>query len=106
MESLVSFVTPPSRCSYLPNEHWSLEYEQFLSISPTEYLQRLCEGWRRFGVTLFRPRCHACNACRSLRVLVDQFRPDRSQRRNRRINERDVRLQIGSPVVTREKLAL
>jgi arginine-tRNA-protein transferase len=39
-------------------------------------------------------------------VLVDQFRPDRSQRRNRRINERDVRLQIGSPVVTREKLAL
>jgi leucyl-tRNA---protein transferase len=106
MESLFSFVTPPSRCSYLPRENWSLEYEQFLSISPTEYLQRLREGWRRFGSTLFRPRCSACNACRSLRVLVDQFRPNRSQRRNCKSNESEVRLQIGPPEVTREKLDL
>ena len=106
MQSLFSFVAPPSRCSYLASENWSLEYEQFLSISPAEYLQRLSEGWRRFGSTLFRPRCSTCKACRSLRVLVDHFRPDRSQRRNRRLNEPGIHLQIGSPEVTREKLDL
>lgn len=106
MKSLFTFIAPPSPCGYLPDQSWSLEYEQFVTISPAEYLQRLTEGWRRFGSTLFRPRCPACNACRSLRVLVDQFRPDRSQRRNRKINEGKVRLQIGPPEVTRTKLRL
>jgi arginyl-tRNA--protein-N-Asp/Glu arginylyltransferase len=106
MESLFSFVAPPSRCSYLPRETWSLEYEQFLALSPTEYLQRLSGGWRRFGSTLFRPRCPSCNACRSLRVLVDEFKPDRSQRRNRKMNGREIRLQIGPAEVSRDKLDL
>jgi arginine-tRNA-protein transferase len=106
MESLFSFVAPPSRCSYLPRETWSLEYEQFLAISPAEYAQRLGEGWRRFGATLFRPRCASCNACRSLRVLANEFEPDRSQRRNRQMNARQIRLQIGPPEVTRDKLDL
>jgi arginyl-tRNA--protein-N-Asp/Glu arginylyltransferase len=106
MESLFSFVAPPSRCSYLPREIWSLEYEQFLAITPAEYVQRLGEGWRRFGSTLFRPRCSSCNACRSLRVLVDKFEPDRSQRRNRNRNAREIQLRIGPPKVAREKLDL
>jgi arginine-tRNA-protein transferase len=64
------------------------------------------QGWRRFGTTLFHPRCPACTACRSLRVLVDQFRPNRSQRRNRLINEGEIRTQIGEPSVTKAKLLL
>jgi arginyl-tRNA--protein-N-Asp/Glu arginylyltransferase len=106
MESLFSFVAPPSPCGYLPEQIWSLEYEQFLRISPVEYLQRLREGWRRFGSTLFRPRCPTCTACRSLRVLVDEFQPNRSQRRNRKVNEEEVRLEIGPPAATRSKLRL
>jgi arginine-tRNA-protein transferase len=106
MESLFKFVAPPSPCGYLPDQTWSLEYERLLHILPEEYLQRLNANWRRFGTTLFQPRCPACTACRSLRVKVDQFQPDRSQRRNRRLNQLDIRLRIGEPSVTKAKLLL
>jgi arginine-tRNA-protein transferase len=69
-------------------------------------MERLLQGWRRFGHMLFRPRCRDCTACRSLRVLVDRFRPDRSQRRVRKTNEGEVQLRVGSPSVTTAKLNL
>jgi arginine-tRNA-protein transferase len=69
-------------------------------------MERMARGWRRFGDTLFRPRCPSCNACRSLRVVVDRFRPDRSQRRVRQANVGQVRLEIGRPAVSDDKLRL
>jgi arginine-tRNA-protein transferase len=106
MESLFTFVAPPSPCGYLPAETWQLEYEVVASLSPDEYMQRLLAGWRHFGEMLFRPRCPACTACCSLRVDVENFRPDRSQRRVRTANEGEVRLVIGPPSVSRAKLRL
>ncbi len=106
MESLFQFVSPPSTCGYLPDQLWELEYEYVVELTPAEYMRRLREGWRRFGTMLFRPRCRACTACRSLRVAVERFRPDRSQRRCRKANEGVVELRIGEPEVTREKLDL
>jgi arginine-tRNA-protein transferase len=106
MESLFRFVAPPSKCGYLPDQQWRLEYEQVLSLTPAEYMTRMLQGWRRFGTMLFRPRCPVCNACRSLRIPIDRFRPDRSQRRARAANETVVRLEIGEPAVTRAKLDL
>jgi hypothetical protein len=106
MESLYRFLAPPSRCGYLPAQRWQLEYEVVASITPAEYLERMRAGWRRFGDTLFHPQCPGCTACRSLRVLVDRFRPNRSQQRCRKLNEGTVRLQIGKPAVSREKLRL
>jgi arginine-tRNA-protein transferase len=75
-------------------------------MTTTEYLERLLQGWRRFGTMLFRPACPTCTACRSVRVQVDQFRPDRSQRRTRRSNEGVVTVRIGQPSVTQAKLQL
>jgi arginyl-tRNA--protein-N-Asp/Glu arginylyltransferase len=106
MESLFRYVASPSRCGYLPEQQWSLEYEYVGSMTREEYLERMLEGWRRFGIMLFRPACRACTACRSLRVLVDRFRPDRSQRRCWRANEGQVELRIGRPALTQAKLAL
>lgn len=106
MESLCRFVAPPTSCGYLPEEQWQLEYEVVLELRPQEYMQRMVEGWRRFGDTLFRPRCARCSACRSIRVLVDQFKPDRSQRRAWKANCEDLRVQVGLPSVTRAKLNL
>jgi arginine-tRNA-protein transferase len=106
MESLFRFVAEPSRCGYLPDRLWSLEYEYVAAITPAEYGQRLTEGWRRFGPMLFRPACKGCTACRSLRVLADRFRPDRSQRRVRKMNEGQIELHVGQPSVTKTKLAL
>lgn len=106
MESVFRFVATPSQCGYLPEQRWRLEYEIVHSLTPAEYMERLEQGWRRFGVSLFRPRCPQCNACRSIRVVVDHFRPDRSARRTRQANEGVVRLRIGKPSVTRKKLDL
>lgn len=106
MESLFSFVAPPTPCGYLHDKLWSLQYEVVAELSPAEYLERMSQGWRRFGDTLFRPRCTGCRACQSLRIVVDQFRPDRSQRRVRRRNADTVQLRIGTPNVTQAKLQL
>ncbi len=106
MESLFRYVAAPSRCGYLADRLWSLEYEYVGSLTREEYLERMLDGWRRFGIMLFRPACRACMACRALRICVPHFHPDRSQRRCRRINEGVVELRIGRPGVTRAKLAL
>jgi arginine-tRNA-protein transferase len=71
-----------------------MEYELMRSMEPSEYLDRLRSGWRRFGRTLFRPRCRTCSECRSLRINVATFRPDRSLRRVRARNLGAVTLTI------------
>jgi len=106
MESLFNFVAPPTPCGYLPDQLWSLEYEVVADLTAGEYMDRMRQGWRRFGDTMFRPRCASCHACRSLRILANQFRPDRSQRRVRKLNDGEVRLRIGVPSVSRAKLDL
>jgi arginine-tRNA-protein transferase len=106
METLVHYLAPPSPCGYLPEQTWRLEYEHVAAITPAEYLARMNLGWRRFGSMLFRPRCRSCGACQSLRVVVDRFRPDRSQRRVRKANQGELKLRIDSPSVTRAKLDL
>jgi arginine-tRNA-protein transferase len=106
MESIFRSLAPPSACGYLPEQTWRLEYELVRDLSREEYLERILQGWRRFGVSLFRPCCPVCSACRSLRVLVDRFRPNRSQRRVRQANQEVVRLSIGTPSVSRAKLDL
>jgi arginine-tRNA-protein transferase len=106
MESLFRYTASPSRCSYLPGQMWSLEYEYVAEMTTAEYLQRMLEGWRRFGHMLFHPVCPGCKACQALRVRANEFRSDRSQRRVRKANEGEVELRIGEPVVTRAKLAL
>lgn len=106
METLFHHVAPPSRCGYLPQQKWSLEYEYVADLTPHEYLARMLENWRRFGHMLFRPVCQSCRSCRSLRVAVSGFRPDRSQRRCRLANEGVLELRIGKPSVNQNKLAL
>ena len=106
MESLFRYVAPPSPCSYLPEQRWSLEYEMVQSLTPDEYLQRMLDGWRRFGGMMFRPRCPTCTECRPLRVDVARFQPNRSQRRAWDQNQREIEVSIHRPGVSRAKLNL
>src|SRR5260370_16527470 len=106
MKSEIHFLAPPGPCGYLPDQTWRLEYEFFSKLSAAEYLSQMENGWRRFGASVFRPRCPACNACRSLRVLVERFQPNRSQRRVRKANAAVITLRLGPPTVLPPNLAL
>ncbi len=106
MISLYIFQTEPSPCGYLPQQEWSLLYELVAQMSPEEYSERLLTGWRRFGHALFRPKCPSCSACWSLRIPVESFRPNRSQRRNWKANAATIRLVIDQPRLSQVKLDL
>src|SRR5437773_11809737 len=106
METRIRFFSPPAQCAYLSDRNARFENELVAAMTPAEYFERMSQGWRRFGHVLFRPRCTGCRACQSLRVDVAQFRPSRSQRRNRKLNEGTVRLTIGPPDVSAERLDL
>lgn len=106
MESLFTFTTPPGECGYLPDRDWRLQYDVVGQATPAEYMTRLKQGWRRFGHSLFRPVCETCQMCRSVRVPVATFRPDRSQKRAWAANAGEVRLEVRPPSVSSEKLDL
>ncbi|WP_018981914.1 arginyltransferase [Salinimonas chungwhensis] len=75
-------ITQTFRCSYLPDEH-----EQLLVFAETEhnfagrYGQLIQAGFRRSGSQIYRPHCPSCQACQSVRILVDEFTPSKSQKR-------------------------
>jgi len=106
MISLGSFVSQDRPCSYLPNRAARMQYELVAQLSAAEYSRLMLAGWRRFGKSLFRPICVGCNECKALRVDVKRFRANQSQKRCRKANKDDVKLVIGTPEVTAEKLAL
>jgi leucyl-tRNA---protein transferase len=94
-----------SRCAYLPGRQSRTRYRFVDNCSIETYVAMLERGWRRFGRVFFRPACSGCGECRSLRVEVDHFRPDRSMRRNLKRN-RDLEVLLRPATVTAEHLAL
>jgi arginine-tRNA-protein transferase len=97
---MVSFVSDPAACEYLPEQVWQLRYDVAERLTAAEYSERLQRGWRQFGFVVFRPECPQCRQCQSLRVPVGSFRPSRSQQRAWKVNQGDLRLAIGQPTVS------
>ena len=62
-------------------------------------------GFRRSGEYLYKPTCSRCSACVSVRVPVQQFRPNRSQRRCLKRNS-GIELRIRSSEALAEHHAL
>lgn len=106
MVSLQTVTTAPHACSYLPARAARLQYVSVAELSPAEYGALMLAGWRRFGRSLFRPVCAACDECRPIRVVVNEFRPNTSQRRAWKANDGAVEVRVGPPGVSDEKLAL
>jgi arginyl-tRNA--protein-N-Asp/Glu arginylyltransferase len=69
-------------CNYLTSEK-----EQLLVIRDERcltslvYEQLMNKGFRRSGNEIYRPHCPGCNACQSIRIAVNCFKPSRSQKR-------------------------
>jgi len=102
---LQQLVEAPRPCSYLPGLRASLAHRILLDVDPVELDALLERGWRRFGFDYFRPQCGACSACVPTRIHAPTFAPSRSQRRARN-RSAGLRVMVGPPAVTSERLAL
>jgi arginine-tRNA-protein transferase len=105
MITLATFVSPSHDCAYRPGEEARIRYEIVDDMTLDEYHGKLNAGWRRFGHSLFQPACPECQSCRALRVIVNEFQPNRSQQRAWRANT-EVELSIHTPAVRDETLVL
>ena len=74
-------IGPEDNCEYLSDKLSQLEFIECVHLTKEDYRALLDENWRRFGVTLFRPRCQNCSLCAQLRIKVDEFSPNRTQQR-------------------------
>jgi leucyl-tRNA---protein transferase len=76
------YVTAPYPCSYLPDRQArSQVITPGQAVNRATYSLLVQEGFRRSGLFAYRPHCHPCHACTPLRVCVNAFKPNRSQRR-------------------------
>ena len=83
-QEIVVFDTPHP-CSYLPGRTARLPYRHPVEkLTPDQFDERLAEGDRRRGVFLYRTQCPQCHACQPIRLDVESFRPDATQRRMQR----------------------
>lgn len=97
----------PFQCPYLRGRIARLPLRVPLRrLRPHEFAARLRAGDRRQGLLLYRPACPTCAACEPIRVDVNAFVPDKTQRRVFRRGEAVLHTEVGRPTVTSEKVAL
>ncbi len=84
------YLTPPAPCPYLRHRQERKVFTHLIGDQAGQLNDVLTNGgFRRSQNIAYRPACETCNACVSVRVLVDDFVPTKSLKRTWSLN-RDV----------------
>lgn len=97
----------PHPCSYLPDRTALLPLRlQRTLVSPEEFDACLAAGDRRTGKFLYRTACPQCQACEPIRLDLEAFEPNQTQRREWRKGNGLLSVSIGQPVVDEARVRL
>ncbi|MBU3078443.1 arginyltransferase [Sphingomonas quercus] len=100
------FVTTPAPCPYLPGKTERKVFTELSGAHATDLNDALGRiGFRRSQSVAYRPSCLDCQACVSVRVVTDEFRPNGTQRRLIR-RHGDLVVTACKPWTTEEQFAL
>jgi arginine-tRNA-protein transferase len=81
-------LTSEHKCSYLEDrDAITLFVDPNYPIDMKQYSNLAKLGFRRSGSNVYRPHCSDCGMCIPVRIPVDEFKPNRSQRRNFTLNK-------------------
>lgn len=82
LSKLKLYATRPHPCSYLEGEDATTVFIDPAATVDAELYSELSRyGFRRSGGNIYRPHCESCHACVPIRILTEEFQPNRSQRR-------------------------
>lgn len=81
------YMTATQHCPYLEGQDMqTVLVDPSVSLGDHHYGRLLAEGFRRSGQFVYRHQCPTCRACVPVRIPVDAFRPNRTQRRCQKRN--------------------
>jgi leucyl-tRNA---protein transferase len=100
------FLTPGGPCPYLPGRTERKVFARLAGSLAQPLNEALTHsGFRRSQMIAYRPACDGCNACVSVRIVVNAFEVSRSQKRILKRNTDILRCEV-LPEATREQFAL
>jgi arginyl-tRNA--protein-N-Asp/Glu arginylyltransferase len=97
----------PHDCPYVPGRVAVLPLRvPSRRLTGDELDVRLAAGDRRQGMFLYRTACPECRACEPIRLDVETYQPNRSQRRALARGDAALRVEVGPPLLDETRVEL
>jgi len=92
-------------CSYLKDKEQHMHYKIIDNTTAHDCQEYIERGFRRFGKMYFRPICHGCDACQSIKIDVHNYTFSKSAKRILK-KSKNFSMHTQTPTLSQEHLAL